>query len=283
MDGTGFQGSDGFPFGLAGGTDRTGRAAPSARLEAHGVSWGPKGRTRILSDATFAVSPGQILGILGPNGAGKSSLLRLIYGFYKPSSGKVLLDGRDVRSLKAGQLSRDMAVVLQEQPAEFSLTVKEIVGLGRLPHRRARGIGQDRNEFIVRQTLEGMGLLGFGDRLLGTLSGGERQRVAIARALAQQPRILVLDEPTNHLDIRHQLETMSLLRGLGLTVVCSLHDLNAAVDLADVVLLLSGGETLAFGPPESVLTPELISTAFAVNATADGLNVAGKRHFSFQL
>lgn len=118
---------------------------------------------------------------------------------------------------------------------------------------------------------------------MGTLSGGERQRVAIARALAQEPRILVLDEPTNHLDIRHQLETLALLRELGLTVVCSLHDLNAAVNFADLVLVLFGGEMLEFGIPSDVLTPETISVAFSVNVDEGSLNGNGARHFQFRL
>ena len=111
----------------------------------------------------------------------------------------------------------------------------------------------------------------------------ERQRVAIARALAQEPRILVLDEPTNHLDIRHQLETLALLRELGLTVVCSLHDLNAAIDFADLVLVLFGGEILEFGTPSDVLTPETISVAFSVNATGGEPNGRGARQFQFWL
>ena len=283
MDGTFIQTSEDLHFGDSIALDKCSRAAKSAKLDVVDVSWGPAGQEPILKGATFSVGPGQILGILGPNGAGKSTLLRTIYGYNRPKSGQVLLDGQDIRRMPARCLSQDMAVVLQEQPAEFELTVQEIVGLGRLPHHR-RGAGcQGRNDAVVGHVLERLGLLELCDRLTGTLSGGEKQRVAIARALAQEPRILILDEPTNHLDIRHQLETLALLKSLGLTVVCSLHDLNAAIDFADLALVLFGGETLAFGRPIDVLTPEMISVAFSVNAYGGTPTVNGGRHFHFHL
>lgn len=283
MDGTCIQAPEGPNGANSGIVIRTGPGTGPARLDVEDVSWGPPGLPPILKRASFSVGPGRILGILGPNGAGKSSLLRLLYGFHRPTSGRILVDGNDIRRMPAGWLSREMAVVLQEQPAEFELTVEEIVRLGRIPHRRQRGSGPERNEVVVRRVLARLGLHGFGKRLMGTLSGGERQRVAIARALAQEPRILVLDEPTNHLDIRHQLETLALLRELGLTVVCSLHDLNAAIDFADLVLVLFGGEMLEFGKPSDVLTPETISVAFSVNATGGAPNGNGARHFQFRL
>ncbi len=283
MDGTCIHATEDPNGGHSGIAIGTGPGAGPARLDVEDVSWGPPGLPPILKRASFSVGPGRILGILGPNGAGKSSLLRLLYGFHRPTSGRILVDGNDIRRMLPGWLSREMAVVLQEQPAEFELTVEEIVRLGRLPYRRRRGSVPERNEVVVGRVLERLGLLGVRKRLMGTLSGGERQRVAIARALAQEPRVLVLDEPTNHLDIRHQLETLALLRELGLTVVCSLHDLNAAVNFADLVLVLFGGEMLEFGMPSDVLTPETISVAFSVNVDEGSLNGNGARHFRFRL
>ena len=120
-------------------------------------------------------------------------------------------------------------------------------------------------------------------RALETLSGGEKQRVMVARALAQEPRLLILDEPTNHLDIRHQLEVLALVRGLGVTVVTSLHDLNLATGLCDDVLVLSGGRALAFGPPSVVLTEALVARAFSVTARREHLQPSGKPYFTFHL
>ena len=258
-------------------------AAPAGWLEMQDVSWRPCGSRTVLNGISFSVDGGKILGVLGANGAGKSTLLRLAYGYYSPTSGRVLLDGKDIGTMPAGWLARNMAVVLQEQPAEFAFLVKEVVGLGRLPHRNWMDVKRPWEDDVVRKAMARLQLDGLGDRRLQTLSGGERQRVAIARALAQEPRILILDEPTNHLDIRNQIEALALLRELGQTVVCSIHDLNAAIDFADEVLVLSDGCSVGHGPPEDVLTPEMISIAFSVRAFDDRLQFCGRRHFTFQL
>ena len=257
--------------------------ATAANLVVDEVSWGPRGLPPILNRTSFSLEAGTVLGVLGPNGAGKSTLLRLIYGYIRPRTGRILLDGADTRCIRPGRLALDMAVVLQEQPAEYGLTVREIIKLGRLPHRNARIGSNGQDEHVVDCVLDRLELSAIGNRLVTSLSGGEKQRVSIARALAQEPRILLLDEPTNHLDIRHRLETLEILRELGLTVVCSLHDLNAAIDFADELLLLCQGDMLAFGPPSQVLTPELVSEAFSVNAVSGCERRSDRPYFHFNL
>lgn len=248
--------------------------APSpAELVLEGAAWG-KG---ILAPVSFTLAPGRVLGVLGANGAGKSTLLRLIYRYYRPEAGRVLLDGRDIHALPARSVAQRVAAVLQEQPTDFALNVSEIVALGRAPHRRALAGPSARDAHIVGHALERMALASFAGRAFGTLSGGERQRVMIARALAQEPGLIVLDEPTNHLDIRHQLEVLRLVCGLGATVVASLHDLNLVADFADDLLVIHCGQPLAFGPVAQVLTPDLIASAFGVNARPRG---AGRFDFS---
>ena len=121
----------------------------------------------------------------------------------------------------------------------------------------------------------------FADQAFGTLSGGERQRVMVARALAQEPRILILDEPTNHLDIRHQLELLALLRGLGLSVICTLHDLRLAAEFADRVLVLANGGVLSDGPPDLALSAAHIATAFNVSTRTEPSGAAPR--FPFHL
>jgi iron complex transport system ATP-binding protein len=201
------------------------------------VAWG----AGILHPVSLGLAPGRVLGVLGANGAGKSTLLRLIYRYHAPAAGRVLVDGQDIHRLPARTVARRIAAVLQEQPGDFALSVAEIVGLGRAPHRRALSGPSAHDAHVVGHALERLHLTGHGHRAFGTLSGGERQRVMIARALAQEPGLIVLDEPTNHLDIRHQLEVLRLVRGLGATVVASLHDLNLVHDFADDVLVLAGG------------------------------------------
>lgn len=250
-----------------------------------GVCWGPKGRPDILSDISFAVPQGQIVAICGANGAGKSSLLRLIYRHQAPRRGTVQLMGRDIWAMGAPEAARTLAAVLQEQPTDFALTARQIVALGRLPHRKGWGAGLsaagEEDSAIIDAAIRRMDMHDMADRAFGTLSGGERQRVMVARALAQQPRVIVLDEPTNHLDIRHQLELLALLKGLGLTVIATLHDLTLAAEFATRVLILREGRILADGPPDQALTESTLAEAFRVRARIDRSGPSPR--FSFHL
>lgn len=257
----------------------------TAAVELSGVCWGPRGRPDILSDINFAVPQGQIMAVCGANGAGKSSLLRLIYRHQAPRRGTVRLMGRDIWALSATDAARSLAAVLQEQPTDFALTARQIVALGRLPHRRGWGSGLatpgGEDAAIIEAAILRMDLTAMTDRPFGTLSGGERQRVMVARALAQQPRVIVLDEPTNHLDIRHQLELLALLKGLGLTVIATLHDLTLAAEFAERVLILRDGRILADGPPDLALSETTLADAFQVKARID--RSGPSLRFSFHL
>ncbi|OUS04798.1 iron ABC transporter ATP-binding protein [Rhodobacterales bacterium 52_120_T64] len=255
----------------------------AAHLDVSNVSWGPSNTHRILHPVSFSVKPGRVLAIVGANGAGKSTLLRLLYRFHRPRSGFIKIDGRDIWEMDARSAARRIAAVLQEQPTDFALNVREIVALGRTPHRTGLAGFGTQDAQIVTDALERLGLTAFSNRAFGTLSGGERQRVMVARSLAQEPEVLMLDEPTNHLDIRHRLEVLSLVRGLGPTVVCSLHDLNLAVEFADDIVVLANGRMLGFGPAKTVLTEPLIAEAFSVGARIETLPKSGVKHFSFHL
>jgi iron complex transport system ATP-binding protein len=254
-------------------------------VELAGVSWGPRGRPDILSEISFAVPQGQVMAICGANGAGKSSLLRLIYRHQAPRKGSVRLMGRDIWGMGASEAARHLAAVLQEQPTDFALTARQIVALGRLPHRKGWAAGLSaagaEDAEIIQGALLRMDLRGLADRPLATLSGGERQRVMVARALAQQPRVIVLDEPTNHLDIRHQLELLALLKGLGLTVIATLHDLTIAAEFSERVLILRDGQVLADGPPDLALSEATLADAFQVKARIDRTGQSPR--FSFHL
>ncbi|MEM9642938.1 MAG: ABC transporter ATP-binding protein [Pseudomonadota bacterium] len=257
----------------------------AAALSVQDLSWSPgRGRDTLLHSVSFELLCGRVLGVVGPNGAGKSTLLRLLYRYQRPSTGIVKIDGVDIWSCSARKVAQSVAAVLQEQPTDFALTVREIVALGRTPHRTGfGGTGGSGDADIIEGALQRLGLGGFADRHLGTLSGGERQRVMVARALAQEPRLLVLDEPTNHLDIRHQLEVLALIRDLPLTIVTSLHDLNMAAGVCDEVLLLQDGRQLGFGPPETVFTETTVSDAFSVIARQERLSPSDANHLTFHL
>ncbi len=257
----------------------------AAHLAVENASWcAPRNNRTILHPISFRLAPGRVLGVVGPNGAGKSTLLRLLYRYNFPTSGTVRIDGTDIWSISAREAACKVAAVLQEQPTDLALSVREIVALGRTPHRKGFGAANGaRDARIVRSALERLHLLEIVDRRLGALSGGERQRVMVARALAQEPRLLVLDEPTNHLDIRHQLEVLSLIRDLPLTIVMSLHDLNTAAGTCDDVLLLQAGRSLGFGQPDAVLSEDAVSTAFRVSARQERLAPSDAAHLTFRL
>lgn len=244
---------------------RTTTTTVSVLLEACGVSWSVRGRP-IITDLSLAPVPGSMVGVLGPNGSGKSTLLRVMTGLQRPDTGRVLLDGADIRRMSRRRFSRRVAFVEQEVSTDQNPTVRDVIELGRIPHRAAwSGPGPGDDEAVARAATT----TSLTDRLhqrYGTLSGGERQRVQIARALAQEPEVLILDEPTNHLDIRHQLDLLALVRGTGATVVAALHDLNLAAAYCDHLVVLADGRAVASGPPSEVITEEMIRTVYGVSA-----------------
>ena len=249
------------------------------------VSWSVKQKQhKILYPLSFELSPGKILGVVGPNGAGKSTLLRLLYRYYKPTTGKVKINGIDIWKLTSRQVACSIATVLQENFSDFSLTVREIVTLGRTPYSKWLSNSNSKNDKkIVQSSIDRLSLNKFENRHLNTLSGGERQRVMIARALAQEPDILILDEPTNHLDIRQQLEILNLLKDLSITVITSLHDLNMARSNCDEILLLKDGCALGFGKPNLILSESNISEAFRVKACHELLTPSNSKQITFHL
>ncbi|WP_432543980.1 ABC transporter ATP-binding protein [Kineococcus sp. SYSU DK002] len=234
-------------------------------LHARDVRW-RRGSRLVLDGVTLEPAPGQTVGLLGPNGSGKSSLLRVLHGAASPSSGSVLLDGRDLHRTPRREVARRVATVTQHAETDVDLTVRDIVRLGRTPHRRPFGGPGPRDESVVEEAIALVDLGARADDSWHTLSGGERQRAHIARALAQEPRELLLDEPTNHLDVRHQVELLALVAALPVTSVVALHDLNLAAAYCDVVVVLRAGSVVAAGTPEEVLTPELVHDVYGVRA-----------------
>lgn len=236
-------------------------------LSAESVCFGFERRPRFIQDVSLRVSPGQVWGILGPNGAGKSTLLRLLAGLASPVSGRVLLDGRPVFDWPPRRRAARIAFLPQSPPREIALTVRQIVLMGRYPHRQlglfetVKDIQIAERAMVATQTLE------FADRPLSTLSGGEAQRVHIAAALAQEPGILLLDEPTSALDLCHQLricELATALASVGMAIVLVTHDLNLAVRYCSRVLLLDNGCPIAAGAPREVITPEVLEPVYLV-------------------
>ncbi|WP_334064412.1 ABC transporter ATP-binding protein [Limimaricola cinnabarinus] len=255
----------------------------AASISATDLGWGPRRGPDILNGVSFTLSAGRRLGVVGANGAGKSTLLRLLYRFHRPRSGTVRIDGEDIWAMPPRAAARRVAAVLQEQPTDFALSLREIAALGRVPHRRGPAAPGEEDAAIVEAVLRRLDLSGLAERRFGALSGGEKQRAMLARALVQEPQVLILDEPTNHLDIRHRLELLEMLRGLDVTIVTSLHDLDLAFDLCDEVLVLSRGEMIALGPPETALDAATVARAFAVTARRERLEPSGRSRLTYAL
>jgi iron complex transport system ATP-binding protein len=243
-------------------------APHAARIEVDDLHAALGGRP-VLHGVSLTVQPGEVLGVLGPNGSGKSTLLRCIAGLLAPQRGRVRLDGDEVSRLPVRELARRLALQSQEAPAALGHSVRDVVEMGRLAHRRLFGADVAHDRQVVDDCLAQFDLLALADRVIDSLSGGERQRALIARALAQQPRGLLLDEPTNHLDVRHQFAVLDRVRTLGLTVVVTLHDLALAARVCDRIVLLREGRVAALGTPAEALTPERIAQVYGVGAEVD--------------
>lgn len=223
----------------------------------------------ILQGVSLTAKPGEVTAICGANGAGKSTLLRAILGDI-PSTGRISLNGKDLRGQSARKLAAIRAVLAQDTQIAFAFSVAEVVAMGHEAGAAAQEPG------ITDRALAAVGLADFGPRPLQTLSGGERQRAQLARALAQVwhpvgpqgPRWLFLDEPVASLDLGHQLQVMALARAFadaGGGVVMVMHDLNLTASVADHIGFVIDGQIAAAGPPETVITAALLGRAFGCN------------------
>lgn len=244
------------------------------------VSWSAGGRT-ILTDISLTVTSGEFVGVIGPNGAGKSSLLRCVYRMNRPSFGNVRVGGDDVWHMSAQESARRTAAVLQNSEPEGGFTVREVVTMGRTPHKRLFDTDTPTDRAAVSDALQRAGLSDLADRQMGTLSGGERQRAMLARAIAQASGVLVLDEPTNHLDPRYQVEILRMARGLNVTVLATFHDLNLAAAYCDRLVVLENGTVALDAAPEEVLSPDRIQRVFGLGADVDRHPRTGLRRITY--
>jgi len=226
-----------------------------------------------VDGVSLRVETGGWLGVIGPNGAGKSTLLKALAGLL-PYQGTVTLDpAPDGRTRR--DLARVLAYVAQQPILPPDVPVHEYVLLGRTPYLGYLGNPGRGDREIADGVLARLELETLARRRLGTLSGGERQRVALARALAQRPRVLLLDEPTSALDLGHQQQVLELVDRLrlddGLTVVSTLHDLTAAAQYAERLVLLDRGRVAAAGTPGEVLSVSRIGEVYRalVSVTTD--------------
>lgn len=235
----------------------------------------------IIEDISIQIKAKQFVGLIGPNGSGKSTLLKTASRILKPHSGLIHLDGQDLYELSPKQTAQEMSVVSQETALTFDFSVREMVWMGRHPHKRLFQSDTKEDRMIVDAALNRVGMNGFKERSFMSLSGGEKQRVLIARALAQEANIIILDEPTNHLDIHHQLQLLDLVKKLEVTILAALHDLNLAAMFCDYLYVIQNGQVVSSGTPETVLTTELIREVFGVETEIKIHPITHKTHITF--
>lgn len=213
------------------------------------------GKRQLFHDLSFSLPAGGIGAILGPNGRGKTTLLRLLLGLQKGSTG-------DIR------LNAPVAYVPQLDGSLFSYSVRTMVTLGRVRHLPWYASPSSRDHQIVARCLDDMGLRNLAEQPFNRLSGGEKQMVMIARALAAEPEILILDEPTSALDLTNQDSVLSALRALAavhrITVLFTSHYPQHALHIADRALLLFADGSHQYGHCDSVITEESLEKLYRI-------------------
>ena len=237
-----------------------------------------RGGRQVLQNVHFSVQSGDLLAILGPNGAGKTTLLRCMMGFLRWNSGRALLDGQDIRSLRARELWRHIAYVPQARSVVAAYTALEMVLLGRSSRfgllAQPQKADIDRAQAVMAQ----LGIEKLQHKKCAEVSGGELQMILLAKALAADPSVLILDEPESNLDFKNQLLIMDALSKLtadGMTVIFNTHYPAHALQRAGKALLLSADGTCLFGETHHVVTEANIQRAFGVQAVIGEIETPG--------
>ena len=227
----------------------------------------------IIDNLNLSIKQGEIVSIIGPNGCGKSTLLKTLSRMISPISGKVYLEGTELKYLKNKLISQKICLLSQHNQAPNDLTVEQLVYYGRLPHKKWYEHKSEEDKLFIDWAIEQTGLTRYKDKPIGSLSGGERQRAYIAQALCQKPTILLLDEPTTYLDISYQLELMELIqeinKKLNITVVMVLHELNQASRYSDRLIIMKQGTIISDGAPNEIIDQQTIESVYQIQCEID--------------
>ena len=223
----------------------------------------------IVKSISLSLKRSEWLGIIGANGSGKSTFLKGISRILDVYSGTAYLDGNDIHHSSTKEMAKKIAVLPQHQKSNLSLTVYELVSLGRSPHKKWWELDLDENDHSkIERSIDLTDMSALKDKYVDTLSGGQRQRAFLSLALAQDSKTLLLDEPTTFLDLRYQLQFLDLLKKINneqkISIVTVIHDLNLAARYCDRIAILKNGELLAIDIPRKVLNKELVREAFQV-------------------
>ena len=232
------------------------------------------GRREVLRNINLEIPDGTLVNVLGPNGVGKSTLFRCILGLNAHYQGRVIVNGKDMRTLSVKQRAREISYIPQSHAPVYDYEVLDVVLMSTgadLGMMRSPG---PRHVERAYAALERVGVEHLAHRTYTQISGGEQQLVLIARAIAQQARTIIMDEPTSALDYGNTVRVLSCVRQLareGLSIVQSTHQPDQAFLYSDKTLVIYGGEVLSFGDPKDVITRELVSAIYNVDVEVNSL------------
>lgn len=232
------------------------------KVENLSFAWGAK---MTIDDVTFSIEAGTVTSILGPNGSGKTTLLKLMLGFLKPISGRVILGEHDLATLDLAMRAKKMAYVPQRHTAVFSYRVLDIVVLGRIPYSNVFCKITDNDYQLASECLNQLGIGHLAERSYTEISGGEQQLVLIARALVQQAEILIMDEPVSGLDYGNQLMLLKQLRRLaqnGITCVKTTHYPEHALWTSDRAIFVRAGKIIATGNSADIINSSTLKDLY---------------------
>ena len=223
------------------------------------------GKKEVLHSVSFTAEPSRITVILGKNGCGKSTLLRAVSGLI-PYDGSISVDGNEIRSIDTARRARCIALMPQMLRSP-GITVRQLVSYGRNPYTGRMGILSPADREKVEEVMEKTGISALAESYLGCISGGERQKAYFAMLLAQDTPNLLLDEPGAHLDTEYMKNLCDFLRAerdAGKTVVAVLHDINRAIELADLITVLHNGARVFCGTPKEFCAGDIPETVFGL-------------------
>lgn len=243
-------------------------SSPRPIIRAEHVAFAYTADRPVLRDINFEVSAGEVLMILGSNGCGKSTLMRLLLNDRHSASGRITLDGSNLRELSPADISRRVAMVFQDHNAPFPFDVIDVVAMGRTPYLSAFATPRARDMRICEDALDTVGMTHLAHTPYTQISGGERQMVLIARALAQQTPLIMMDEPTSHLDYRNAAVVIQTANRLATeqnkAVVMVTHLPDQAFYYPSKAALMKGGTFFAVGPSREVLTEENLTHTYGM-------------------
>ncbi|MGP4973032.1 ABC transporter ATP-binding protein [Psychrobacter alimentarius] len=223
----------------------------------------------IIDQLDIDIPKGKITVFVGSNGCGKSTLLKAFARLINPKQGQVILNGADIQQRSTSQVARELSILPQSPQAPESMSVYQLVRMGRYPHQNWLKQWSETDEQKVMEALERASLLDLKDRSVDSLSGGQRQRAWIAMTLAQDTDVILLDEPTTYLDLAHQIDVLDLLYDLNReqnkTIVMVLHDLNLACRYAHFMVAIADKKVFAKGDPADILDAQNVRHIFGLD------------------